>query len=87
LLICTIKEVEVTKRIPCRIISSVPIGSASTEIQPMSGKNECLYGSDELNAANYWGKQVHRVTDLSAFGICAGILNSMPTGQILDYLA
>jgi hypothetical protein len=83
----TIKEVEVKKRVSCRIISSVPIGSPVTAIQPISQRTERLYESDELHAASFWAKQSHKVKDLNAFGICMGILNTVPAGQILDYLA
>jgi hypothetical protein len=75
------------KRIPCKIISSVPIDSKETAIQPMSRTGEYMHENDELHAANFWNKQTKRVVNSGAFGICAGILNVVPTGQILDYLA
>jgi len=80
-------ETKVKKRIPCKIISSVPINSKETAIVPMNEKFERLHESDELHAANFWSKQTHRVSTAGAFGICMGILNTIPTGQILDCLA
>jgi hypothetical protein len=82
-----IKEVEMKKRIPCKIISSVPIDSKETSIQPINATCEYPHRSDELHAANFWNKQTHRVSNSNAFGICMGILNAIPAGQILDYLA
>jgi hypothetical protein len=77
----------VKKRIECRIISSSPIGAQPTAIAPVSLSFECLHKTDELGAAHFWNKQTQRTANKNAFGICMGILNTIPAGQILDYLA
>ncbi|MCE5340922.1 MAG: hypothetical protein LLF92_07320 [Planctomycetaceae bacterium] len=75
------------KRIPCKIISSVPIDSQETAIQSIGQAREYVYGNDELHAADFWNRQTHRVSNSNAFGICAENLNTIPTGQIINYLA
>jgi|GEM_PF-2816714 len=82
-----LKEVEVKKRIECRIISSSPIGVKETATVPISLNFECLHKTDELHTANFWNRQTRRPSNSNAFGICMGILNAIPAGQILDCLA
>jgi hypothetical protein len=75
------------KRITCRIVNSVPTGCEERAIEPRKEQSQYLHEEDQLQAANFWAKQASKTTNVNAFGICMGILNSVPTGQIVDYLA
>ncbi|HBG26577.1 MAG: hypothetical protein A2Y10_16245 [Planctomycetes bacterium GWF2_41_51] len=77
-----------TKKISCRVIKSVHFGVTGTALQPIERMNDCLYESDELNTAKFWFEQVKgTIKNIKGFELEKGILNSMPSGQILDYLA
>ena len=71
-----------TKKIPCRVISSVPIGVTGTRLQPERDIKEHLcefYNSPAVNIKFVYPSQTANID--------MGIFNTFPTGQFLDCLA